>query len=125
MNRSLGRAAATTAATLALLATPALAWADPNPDPREVVHGPDIASGARNAPGSAAITDIINAIGFYAIIACLVGLLLSGLILVVGPRLGFHQASTLGKIGIIAALGVAFLVGISATLINFSYNAGA
>ena len=48
-------------------------------------NGPDIAAGARNAPGAAAITDLINTIGFYAIIACLVGLLLSGLILAIGP----------------------------------------
>ena len=91
----------------------------------KVVNGPDIAAGAKNAPGSAAISDLINTIGFYAIVACLIGLLLSGLILAIGPRLGFTQASTIGKVGIFASLGVAFLVGISATLINFFYNAGA
>lgn len=92
--------------------------------PKKVVKGPDIAAGAKNAPGSQAIGDLINTIGFYAIIACLVGLLLSGLILAIGPRLGFQQASTIGKVGIFASFGVAFLVGISATLINFFYNAG-
>ena len=109
----------------ALSGVPAFAWAAPTPGPRSVVEGPDIAAGARNAPGSQAISDLINTIGFYAIIACLVGLLLSGLILAIGPRLGFTQASTIGKVGIFASLGVAFLVGISATLINFFYNAGA
>ena len=109
---------------------PSAAWAAPDPQPtpagpKKVVEGPDIAAGAQNAPGSAAITDLINTIGFYAIIACLVGLLLSGLILAIGPRLGFNQASTVGKVGIFASLGVAFLVGISATLVNFFYNAGA
>lgn len=107
---------------------PSMAWAAPQPTPagpKKVVEGPDIAAGAQNAPGSAAITDLINTIGFYAIIACLVGLLLSGLILAIGPRLGFNQASTVGKVGIFASLGVAFLVGISATLVNFFYNAGA
>ena len=67
-----------------------------------MVDGPDIAAGAKNAPGSAAISDLINTIGFYAIVACLVGLLLSGLILAIGPRLGFTQASTIGKVGIFA-----------------------
>ncbi|GAA3612667.1 hypothetical protein [Microlunatus ginsengisoli] len=106
--------------------TPALAWAAPtDPPPKKVVDGPDLAAGARNAPGAAAISDLINTIGFYAIIACLIGLLLSGLILVIGPRLGFDRASTVGKIGIFAALGGAFLIGISATLVNFFYNAGA
>ena len=109
---------------LSLLLAAQPAWAAPG-EPKKVVEGPDIAAGAQNAPGSAAITDLINTIGFYAIIACLVGLLLSGLILAIGPRLGFNQASTVGKVGIFASLGVAFLVGISATLVNFFYNAGA
>jgi len=110
---------------LALVMIPTRAWAAPATDGRDVVKGPDIAAGAQNAPGSAAINDLINTIGFYAIVACLIGLLLSGLILAIGPRLGFTQASTIGKVGIFASLGVAFLVGISATLINFFYNAGA
>lgn len=116
----------------ALAVSPALAWADPTSAPPttqakggNVINGPDIAAGAQNAPGSGAITDIINAIGFYGIVACLIGLLLSGLILAIGPRLGFSQASTIGKVGIIASLGVAFLIGMSATLINYFYNAGA
>jgi hypothetical protein len=108
-----------------LASAPTIAWAAPTEPPKNVVQGPDLAAGARNAPGAAAISDLINTIGFYAIIACLVGLLLSGLILVIGPRLGFDRASTVGKIGIFAALGGAFLIGISATLVNFFYNAGA
>ena len=121
----LTRAAATAVIAATLAALPLAAWAAPTTGPKKVVNGPDIAAGAKNAPGSAAITDLINTIGFYAIIACLVGLLLSGLILAIGPRLGFTQASTIGKVGIFASLGVAFLIGISATLINFFYNAGA
>lgn len=110
---------------LAFVLIPAPAWAAPATGGKDVVKGPDIAAGAQNAPGGAAINDLINTIGFYAIVACLIGLLLSGLILAIGPRLGFTQASTIGKVGIFASLGVAFLVGISATLINFFYNAGA
>jgi hypothetical protein len=121
---------AITVAGLGLAALPVTAWAaPPTPGPTtkgtKVVNGPDIAAGAKNAPGSQAIADLITTIGFYAVLACLVGLLLSGLILAIGPRLGFTQASTIGKVGIFASLGVAFLVGISATLINFFYNAGA
>lgn len=115
---------ATTATAIAFATVPAAAWAAPPNGGKNVVNGPDIAAGAQNAPGSAAIQDLINTVGFYAIIACLIGLLLSGLILAIGPRLGFTQASTVGKVGIFASLGVAFLVGISATLINFFYNAG-
>lgn len=125
---TLRSAAAIPLMALILVARPTAAWAEPTPAPRgskKVVSGPDIAAGAQNAPGSQAIGDLIDTIGFYAIVACLVGLLLSGLILAIGPRLGFNQASTIGKVGIFASLGVAFLVGISATLINFFYNAGA
>ena len=90
-----------------------------------VVDGPNISAGAKNAPGADAIATIIDAIGYYAIVACLIGLLLSGLILAIGPRLGFTQASTIGKVGIFASLGVAFLVGMAAPLVNYFYNAGA
>jgi hypothetical protein len=124
--------ASTLIASTALVLAPTLAWAEPSSSASakpakggNVIDGPDIAAGAKNAPGSGAITDIINAIGFYGIVACLIGLLLSGLILAIGPRLGFSQASTIGKVGIIASLGVAFLIGISATLVNYFYNAGA
>jgi len=109
----------------ALAVAPTLASAAPTEPPKRVVDGPDLVDGGKNAPGAAALSDLINTIGFYAIIACLVGLLLSGLILVIGPRLGFDRASSVGKIGIFAALGGAFLIGISATLVNFFYNAGA
>ena len=125
VSRTAIRLAAGTVGAGLLPATPALAWAAPTEPPKKVVDGPDLAAGAQNAPGAAAISDLINTIGFYAIIACLVGLLLSGLILVIGPRLGFDRASSVGKIGIFAALGGAFLIGISATLVNFFYNAGA
>lgn len=108
-----------------LLAVPTNAWAEPTKAPKNVVDGPDLAAGARNAPGAAAIESLIDTIGFYGIIACLVGLLLSALILVIGPRIGFDRASTVGKVGIFASLGGAFLIGISATLVNFFYNAGA
>lgn len=121
--------------TLALLtaiplaALPVLAQAEPTPGSGgtggNVVDGPNISEGAKNAPGTDAIATIIDAIGYYAIVACLIGLLLSGLILAIGPRLGFTQASTIGKVGIFASLGVAFLVGMAAPLVNYFYNAGA
>jgi hypothetical protein len=115
--------AAAVASTAGLTLIPTWAWAAPGDE--DIVKGPNIRAGARNAPGAQAINDLIDTIGFYGIIGCLGGLLLSGLILVIGPRLGFDRASTVGKIGIFASLGGAFLIGISATLINFFYNAGA
>lgn len=128
MNSSVRNALRVTAgftSALLLVAAPALAWAEPTKAPKNVVDGPDLANGARNAPGAAAIESLIDAIGFYGIISCLVGLLLSLLILIIGPRIGFDRASTVGKVGIFASLGGAFLIGMSATLVNFFYNAGA
>jgi hypothetical protein len=122
--------AGTVLASLALALVPdSSAWAEPTPGTgrggRSVVTGPDISAGANNAPGGEAIADLINAIGFYTIVACLIGFLLSGLILAIGPRIGFDRASSVGKVGLIASLGVAFLVGMAAPLVNYFYNAGA
>jgi hypothetical protein len=122
--------AGTVLASLALALVPdSSAWAEPTPGPggggSSVINGPDISAGANNAPGGEAIADLINAIGFYTIVACLIGFLLSGLILAIGPRIGFDRASSVGKVGLIASLGVAFLVGMAAPLVNYFYNAGA
>lgn len=111
--------------TLLLIAAPTLAWAEPTKGPKNVVDGPDLANGARNAPGLDAIHNLVDIIGVYAIVSCLVGLLLSLLILIIGPRIGFDRASTVGKVGIFASLGGAFVLGMAATLVNFFYNAGA
>jgi hypothetical protein len=61
------RIAAGLTSAMVMLATPRLAWAEPTKAPKNVVEGPDLAAGARNAPGAAAINDLIDTIGFYAI----------------------------------------------------------
>ena len=113
--------ALTTLASAAAVSVPAAAWAKPKP----IVKDPDPSKVAKTAPGATALVELINTMALYALIASLIGLLLSGLILAIGPRLGFHRASEVGKVGIIASFGVAFLVGVSAGLINYFYAAGA
>lgn len=77
----------------------------------------------KNAPGVDAILHLINTLAAYAILGCLGALILSVLLIVIGPRLGLHQAGTVGKTGVIASIVVAFVIGIAGTIINFAYNA--
>lgn len=105
-----------------IVAAPGVAFAAPG-DP-DVVEGPNLSKGARDAPGGAAIQDLINYIGFYTLMFALAGFLLSLLILAIGPRIGFERAGLIGRIGLITTLLVAFGVGVAAVLINFFYNMG-
>ena len=105
-----------------VVASPLAALAVP---PNDVVKGPDLTKAAIDAPGATQIQELINYIGLYTLLAAMAGMLISLLILAIGPRLGFDRASQLGRMGLIVSLGVAFGVGIAAALINFFYKMGA
>jgi hypothetical protein len=77
-----------------------------------------------NAPGLAGLREVINYTATYAIAGCVFAIVAGGLTIVIGGRLGFSRAGELGRYGILAGVGVAFLVGIAAGLVNAAYAAG-
>lgn len=87
------------------------------------VKNPSIIDGMKNAPGLNAIQHLINLLAVYTLLGCLVIFLVSLIMVAAGPRLGLAHAGTVGKGGMLASVGVAFLVGIAGTVINFAYNA--
>lgn len=99
-------------------------WAaETNPTPAGPVKGPDLQEGA-TAPGLSGFTTVINWAAMYTLAGCLFAIIAGGLTIVVGGRLGFHRAGELGRWGIVGGLGVAFLVGIAAALVNAAYGLG-
>ncbi|MBC8090610.1 MAG: hypothetical protein H7Y15_01430 [Pseudonocardia sp.] len=96
-------------------------WAGEPPPP---VQPPDLQRGGA-APGLEGLQDLVNYVAVYALVGCVFALVAGGLTIVVGGRLGFQRASELGRYGILAGVGVAFLVGIAAALVNVAYAAGA
>jgi hypothetical protein len=76
------------------------------------------------APGAAGLTDIVNGIAWYALIAAAAGFLIGGCAWAVGGRIGNDYTATGGKVGMAVAVGVAFLVGAATAILNFAYNTG-
>jgi hypothetical protein len=79
---------------------------------------------AAKAPGAAGIQSAINVIAVYALLACTAGFLLGGAVWAVGGRVGNEHTAVGGKIGMAVAVGVAFLVGAAAAILQFAYGIG-
>ena len=77
-----------------------------------------------HAPGAAGIQSAINVIAVYTLLACLAGFLLGGAVWAIGGRIGNDYTSVGGKIGMAIAVGVAFLVGAAAAILQFAYGLG-
>ena len=76
------------------------------------------------APGAAGIQGAINVIAVYTLLACLAGFLLGGAVWAIGGRVGNDATAVGGKIGMAVSVGVAFLVGAAAAILQFAYGLG-
>ncbi len=76
------------------------------------------------APGGTQLGDIINYIAFYAELACAAGFLAAAIVWALGSRTGNYGAAQGGKTGVVTSVGVAFLVGAAAAIINFFFHIG-
>jgi hypothetical protein len=81
-----------------------------------------VAPDPSQAPGAAGIQSAINVIAVYALLACLAGFLLGGAVWAVGGRVGNEHTAVGGKIGMAVAVGVAFLIGAAAAILQFAYG---
>jgi hypothetical protein len=79
---------------------------------------------AAHAPGAKGIQSAINVIAVYTLLACLAGFLLGGAIWAIGGRIGNEHTSVGGKTGMVISVGVAFLVGGAAAILQFAYGLG-
>ena len=76
------------------------------------------------APGSSGLEDAINGFAYYALLASVAGFLMGGAAWAIGGRVGNDYTATGGKVGMAVAVGVAFLVGAAAAILNFAYSIG-
>jgi hypothetical protein len=77
-----------------------------------------------HAPGASGIQSAINVIAVYTLLACLAGFLMGGAVWAIGGRIGNDHTAVGGKIGMAVCVGVAFLVGASAAILQFAYGLG-
>jgi hypothetical protein len=98
-----------------------LAQAPTTPTPAPTIQvNPD----GSNAPGLNALQDLVNGLAAYAVIAAVAAVLLGGIAWALGERMGLERASSVGKSGVIAGFGLAFLVGAAAAFVNFFLETG-
>ncbi|CUU57273.1 hypothetical protein Ga0074812_111109 [Parafrankia irregularis] len=76
------------------------------------------------APGINALKDLVNGLAAYAVVAAVASVLLGGIAWALGERMGLDRASAVGKSGVLAGFGLAFLVGAAATFVNFFIATG-
>jgi hypothetical protein len=77
-----------------------------------------------HAPGATGIQSAIDVIAVYTLLACLAGFLLGGAVWAIGGRVGNDFTAVGGKIGMAVCVGVAFLVGAAAAILQFAYGLG-
>jgi Family of unknown function (DUF6112) len=77
-----------------------------------------------HAPGAAGIQSAVNVVAVYTLLSCLAGFLLGGAVWAIGGRVGNEHTAVGGKIGMAVCVGVAFLVGAAAAILQFAYGLG-
>jgi hypothetical protein len=77
-----------------------------------------------SAPGVESLHHLVNALASYALIAAVAAVIIGGISWALGERLGMERASSIGKGGVLAGFGLAFLVGAAAALVQFALNTG-
>ncbi len=84
----------------------------------------DPQAGKSQLPGGVVAQEIVNGIGRYALLFCLVGLVLSAGLWAVGAFSNNYTQSVNGKKGFLICAGAALAIGAAAYLINFFYGLG-
>jgi hypothetical protein len=75
-------------------------------------------------PGGDTAKSIVNGIGFYALLFCLVGLILSAGLWAVGAFSNNYTQSVNGKKGFLICAGAAFAIGMASFGIGWFYDVG-
>src|SRR3954469_14281230 len=78
-----------------------------------------------NFIGSGVARDMVNGIGYYALIFCLVGLILSAGLWAVGAFSNNYTQSVNGKKGFLICAGAALAIGAAFFLVSWFFGAGA
>jgi hypothetical protein len=75
-------------------------------------------------PGSSVLQGLVDGLGFWALIASLVGVLLGAAIWAIAAHSNNHHWAAAGRRGTLAAGVAAFLIGAAPQLVNFFAESG-
>ena len=79
---------------------------------------------ASGLPGSKVLQQLIDGLAFWALLACLAGVILSAAIWAFAAHSNNHHQSANGRRGLLVSSAAALAVGASAALVNFFAEAG-
>jgi len=75
-------------------------------------------------PGGQALQDLVDGIGFYALIVVVAAFLVGMALMAFGSLSSNPRSSALGKATAVVSLLAAFGIGAAAAIVNFFYNSG-
>lgn len=75
-------------------------------------------------PGSATLQQLANGIGFWALLASLVGLVVGAAAWALGVHANNFQHASSGRRAVLVSGAAALLIGAAPTVLNFLYGAG-
>lgn len=87
---------------------------------QRVVLNPD----ADNLPGGEVLQNLTDGIAGFALIFCLIGLVVSAGLWALGSNSNNFQQTVVGKRGLMVCSLGAILIGAAAAIVNFFYGAG-
>lgn len=79
---------------------------------------------AGNLPGASEITTITNGLGWWALVAALVGLVVGAAAWALGSHTNNYQYSSSGRKAVLVSGLAALVIGAAPTVINFLFSAG-
>ena len=74
--------------------------------------------------GSDKFQSMVNGLAGWALLGCLVGLIVAGLVVAFGNSSGNQYAATRGRTAVLSALLGALIIGGAAAFINFAFGVG-
>jgi hypothetical protein len=77
-----------------------------------------------SVPGSSTLERLANGIGFWALIACLVGLVIGAGAWALGSHTNNYQYSSSGRRAVLVSGMAAIVIGAAPVVVNFLFTAG-
>lgn len=88
------------------------------------VAGVTLNPSTSDLPGGTVLQQIVNGLGAWALIGCLIALLLGALMWAIGAHTQNMHQSSAGRRAVATSLVAAILIGAAPTLINFFFSTG-
>ena len=86
--------------------------------------GLSLSPSSRALPGSATLQKLTNGLGWWALLASLIGLVIGAATWALGAHTNNYQHATTGRRAVLVSGAAALLIGAAPTLLNFLFGAG-